>query len=170
MTKWMLLIPLALMACGDKTEDTAEEGGEATVQPQEGAWTMSEIAFISDTCGFDDGPDDTGSNGSEASMMNLTLNTDGSYSLEVDEELDFSCNLSGQEFTCDTLEMSESEPDADMTFISTFNISGTFTTNTAFNGDVGMEMTCDGADCEGLAEFGMNLPCSMAGTFTATAE
>lgn len=170
MTKWMLLMPLALMACGDKTEDTAETEDETTVQPQEGAWTMSEIDFSSDTCGFEDGPDDTGSDESEDSMMNLTLNEDGSYGLLVDDELTFSCALSGSTFTCDTLEVSESEPDSDMTFISTFNISGTFTTNTDFNGDVGMDMACDGADCAMLAEFGMTLPCSMSGTFTATAE
>ena len=60
--------PLALMACGDKTEDTAE-GGETAVQPQEGAWTMSEIDFISDTCGFEDGPGDTGASEPETSTM-----------------------------------------------------------------------------------------------------
>ena len=70
MTKWMLLMPLALMACGDKTEDTSEEGGETAVQPQEGAWTMSEIDFISDTCGFEDGLGDTGSSEPETSTMN----------------------------------------------------------------------------------------------------
>ena len=170
MTKWMLLMPLALMACGDKTEDTSEEGGETAVQPQEGAWTMSEIDFISDTCGFEDGPGDTGSSEPETSTMNLTLNEDGSYGLLVDDELTFSCALSGSAFTCDPLEVSEAEPDSDMTFISTFNISGTFTTNTAFNGDVGMDMACDGADCAMLADFGMTLPCSMSGTFTATAD
>ena len=60
------------------------------------------------------------------------------------------------------------EPDADLTFISTFNISGTFTTNTAFNGDVGMDMAAR-SDCAMLADFGMTMPCSMSGTFTATA-
>lgn len=170
MTKWMLLMPLALMACGDKTEDTAEESGDATVQPQEGAWSMTEIEFVSDTCGFEDGPDDTGSSDADTSMMNLTLNTDGTYGLVVDEELTFTCTLSGSDFTCEPLEMSESEPDSDMTFISKFNISGTFPTNTSFDGNVNMEMTCDGADCASLADFGMTLPCSMEGTFTATAE
>jgi hypothetical protein len=35
MNKWMLLMPLALIACGDKTDDTSTEGGEetASVQP-----------------------------------------------------------------------------------------------------------------------------------------
>ena len=56
------------------------------VQPQEGAWTMSEIDFISDTCGFEEGSDDTGATEPETSTMNLTLNEDGSYGLLVDDD------------------------------------------------------------------------------------
>ena len=169
MQKWMLLMPLALMACGDKTEDTAgEEGETVTVEPQEGGWTMTSIEFTTDTCGMDEGGD-TGA-ADDTAALNLTKNDDGSYSLLLDEDLTFACSLSGSDFSCDPLVMSEEDSDMDMTFTQTFNIGGVFASNTEFNGDVGMDMTCEGADCAMLADFGMTMPCGMAGTFNALAN
>jgi hypothetical protein len=168
MNKWMLLMPLALIACGDKTDDTSTEGGEetASVQPQEGAWTMTSIEFTTDTCGMDEG--DTGAT-DDTAALNLTKNEDGSYTMVVDEELTLSCALSGADFTCDPVTMSEEDADAGMTFIQTINLSGVFESNTAFNGDIGMEMSCEGENCAMLEQFGMTMPCSMEGTFAATA-
>lgn len=166
MNKWMLLMPLALLACGDKTDDTA--GDAATIEPQEGAWTMSDLEFAVDTCGFDEGGD-TGAAEPEPAPINLTKNEDGSYALRIDEDLNFSCALSGADLTCDPYEMVDSEPDSDMTLTQTFNIGAVFTSNTSLDGSVSMETTCDGADCEMFESAGMTLPCSMEGTFSATA-
>ncbi len=169
MQKWMLLMPLALIACGDKTEDTAgEEGDAVTVEPQEGGWTMTSIEFTSDTCGMED-EGDTGEVDNTAAL-NLTKNDDGSYTLLLDEELSFACSVSGSDFSCEPAVMTESEQDADMTFTQTFTLGGVFASNTELNGDVGMDMTCEGADCAMLAEVGFTMPCSMVGVFTAVAN
>ena len=169
MQKWMLLMPLALMACGDKTEDTAgEEGETVTVEPQEGGWTMTDLEFTTDTCGMDEG--DTGSSEPEPAALNLTANADGSYTLVLDDEISLTCNMSGADFACDPLSMTEEDQDPNMVLTQTITINAVFSSNTAFNGDVGMEMSCEGSDCAMLAEFGMTMPCSMEGTFAATAN
>ena len=165
MNKWMLLMPLALMACGDKTDDTAGDDS-ATIQPQEGAWTMSDLEFTVDTCGFDEGGDNEDA---EPASINLTKNEDGSYVMRIDEDLNFSCALSGADFTCDPYEMVEAEPDSDLTLTQTFTIGAVFSSNTAFDGSVTMSTTCEGDDCSMFEEEGMTLPCSMEGTFSATA-
>lgn len=164
MNKWMLLMPLALMACGDKTDDTAG-GDSSAIEPQEGPWTMSDLEFTVDTCGFDEG----GENDTEPASINLAKNDDGSYVMRIDEDLNFSCELSGADFTCEPYEMIESEPDSDQTLTQTFTIGAVFTSNTSFDGSVNMSTTCEGADCAMFEEEGMTLPCSMEGTFTATA-
>jgi len=172
MTKWMLLMPLALMACGDKTEDTAtNEDGETTetaIEPQEGGWTMTDLEFTTDTCGMDEG--DTGSSEPEPAALNLTANADGSYTLVLDDEISLTCNMSGADFACDPLSMTEEDQDPNMVLTQTITINAVFSSNTAFNGDVGMEMSCEGSDCAMLADFGMTMPCSMEGTFAATAN
>ena len=167
MNKWMLLMPLALMACGDKTDDTAGDDPAETIEPQEGAWTMSDLVFTTDTCGFDEG--DTGAEEPEPAPINLTKNEDGSYVMRIDEDLNFSCSLSGADFTCEPYEMIDSEPDGDLTLTQSFNIGAVFTSNTSLDGTVSMETTCEGADCSMFEESEMTLPCSMEGTFSATA-
>mgnify|MGYP003960143035 FL=1 len=169
MTKWMLLMPLALMACGDKTEDTAtEEAVEATIEPQEGGWTMTDLEFTTDTCGMTE--EDTGSSELEPATLDLTKNTDGTYTLILDDDMSLTCNIGGADFACDPLSMTDEDQDPNMVLTQTMSINAVFSSNTAFNGDVGMEMSCEGSDCAMLADFGMTMPCSLEGTFAATAN
>ena len=165
MTKWMLLMPLALMACGDKTEDTAtteEETTETAIEPQEGGWTMTDLEFTTDTC-------EMGNNEWDPTL-DLTGNDDGSYTLVLDDDISLTCNMSGADFACDPLSTTEEGQDANMVMTQTITINAVFSSNTAFNGDVGMEMTCEGDGCATLADFGMTMPCSLEGTFAATAN
>lgn len=171
MNKWMLLMPLALMACGDKTDDTStEEGGEETtsIEPQDGSWTMTALETTEDTCGMEEG--DTGSADNDSDPLTLTNNADGTFSLAIDEDITFTCSLSGSDFTCDPVVMSEEDAEMNMTFNQTFNLSGMFSSNTALDANVDIEMSCEGEGCAMLEQFGMTMPCNMVGTFSATAD
>lgn len=164
-----LLLPLALIACGDKTEDTGtEEGTEETVEeafaPQEGDWTASPLTVTEDSCGFSDmeGSEE------ESGIANLTLNADGSYTFLVDEEMSFSCALEGMELACEPV--SEIEEDEGVTFTYTYNVGLSFSSETSLDGSMGMDFTCEGEGCTLMEESGMTFPCSIAGEFTATAN
>lgn len=175
MKAWTLLLPLALVACGDKTDDTASESEETTEEatedafaPQEGGWDVTEPVVTEDTCGM--GEEETTGEGTVAT---LTMTGDAAYSLAIGEEGDsmtFTCTLAGMDLTCDPLSESESEPEADMTFTTTFSVSTTFSSETELVGNLGMDMTCEGADCAMLEEMGMTMPCGVAFEFTATAQ
>lgn len=165
----LLLTPLALIACGDKSEDTAteettEETTEEAFAPQEGGWTVSELTITEDSCGF--GDEEEGED--EGSVANLTLNTDGSYTLEIDEEMSFSCALDGMALMCDSV--SESEDQDGTTFTYTYNVGVSFTSETALDGSMGMDFNCEGDGCAMMEQAGMTFPCGIAGEFTATAD
>lgn len=165
MKTFALLAPLALIACGDKSEDTAtEETTEEAFVPQEGDWTVSALTITEDSCGFGDeeGTED------EGSVANLTLNTDGSYTLVIDEEMSFSCALEGMALACD--EVSESEDQEGTTFTYTYNVGVSFTSETALDGSMGMDFNCEGDGCAMMEQAGMTFPCNIAGEFTATAD
>lgn len=165
---WTVLLPVVLLACGDKSEDTATTEEEVVnMTPQEGAWTMTDLEFTTDTCGFGE---DTGSGEPEPAAMNLVKNTDGSYKLTLDEDTEFACSLSGANFTCEPKVMTEEDAEAGITVTTTLTLGSVFSSNTAMSGNVGMDMTCSGDNCAMLAQFGMTLPCGMAGTFNATAQ
>jgi hypothetical protein len=171
MKAWTLLLPLALVACGDKTDDTASESEETTetaFAPQEGGWDVTEPVVTEDTCGM--GEEETTGEGTVAT---LTLTGDAVYSLTIGEDTDsmtFTCTLAGMDLTCDPISESESEPEADMTFTTTFSVSTTFSSETELAGNLGMDMSCEGADCAMLEQFGMTMPCGVAFEFTATAQ
>lgn len=152
-----------LIACGDKTEDTSSNTTTDTTDttqeaftPTTGEWTMSNLEITSDTCGL--GESDTGT--PEDTLMNLTLNTDGSYTLEVDAELSFSCTLTGRDMACDPYTQSNQGITQSMVVNVTFSDANTL------HGSLGMDLTCaEGADCSMYQQMGMTIPCSMVGSF-----
>ena len=150
-----------LIACGDKTEDTSADTTQEAFTPTTGEWTMSNLEITSDTCGL--GESDTGA--PEDTLMNLTLNTDGSYTLVVDSELSFSCTLTGRDMACDPYTQSNQGITQSMVVNVTFSDANTL------HGSLGMDLTCaEGADCSMYQQMGMTIPCSMVGSFDGTCE
>lgn len=170
MKAFTLLMPLALIACGEKSEDTAAEETteEAAFAPQEGGWDVSALNITEDTCGMGDGEGDD-----EGGLANLTKNEDGSYLLAVGEEgdmMEFTCSLGGMELTCDAITEVEEDTDSQMTWTTSMEIGVTFTSETELDGSMGMDVSCEGEGCAMLADLGMTMPCSINGEFTATAQ
>ena len=172
MKAFTLLMPLALIACGDKSEDTAaEETTEETAfAPQEGGWDVSPLTITEDTCGMGE---DEGDGEDEGGIANLTKNEDGSYLLAVGEEgdmMEFTCSLGGMDLTCDAITKVEEDTESEMTWTTSMEVGVTFSSETELTGSLGMDLNCEGNGCAALAEMGMTMPCSLTGEFTATAE
>ena len=172
------LLPLATLlmtACLDSDElDTGDEAEEEEVNnfsPSEGLWTLPEPNMTLDTCGFsedDEGGEDTDD---DTSSPLLTLGDDGAFTIvlgpDSEDSQSLACTLDAQNFTCG---MSEESPMDGMDAVLTMemNLSGSFSSADAFTGGMGMDMSCTGPDCAMLAEFGMELPCSMEGDVEGT--
>lgn len=155
----------------EDTGEEEEEEEETAFAPSEGLWEAAEPEITGGDCDFgDDEEEDTGEEEEEGDEdhMNLTINDDGTFSitpLEDDEEaFTFNCTLSGMDFICDPTTMEEPMDGGDMTLVQEMVFSGTFSSETAFTGGLVMDMSCVGADCASLADFGIVLPCSMTGT------
>jgi hypothetical protein len=172
------LLPLATLlmtACLDTDkEDTEEEEEEeaSNFSPSEGMWTLPEPNITSDTCGFEDDGGDSGEDDDEDDgSASLTLGENGAFTivLEPDSEdpQSLACTLDAQNFTCSTSE-EEAMDGVDATLVMAMNLSGSFSSADAFTGGIGMDVSCTGADCAMLAEFGMELPCSMEGDVEGT--
>ena len=166
MKSMLLLTPFVIVACGDKNDDTAtEQVTEQIFEPQEGAWIVSPLNVIEDTCGFgEEGPSE------EGSTANLTDMGDGTFSLLIDEEMSFSCSLNQMDLVCDPTTVSEDLGSDSATMMYTYNVSITFESATELIGQMTLELSCEGDDCSQATNSEMTLPCSLNGNFTATAE
>ena len=157
-----------LIACGEKTEDTSADTTNTTDTTQEeafapttGDWTMTNLEITADTCGLTEG--DTGT--PEDTLMNLTLNTDGSYTLVVDSELSFSCTLTGREMACDPYTQNNQGITQNMVVNVSFSDANTL------HGSLGMDLICEeGTDCSMYEQMGMTIPCSTVASFDGTCE
>ena len=172
MKLYALLLPLAFIACGEKTEDTStdvETTTETSLQPQEGGWTMTDLEITENTCGAGEEEMDE----EDPSTMTLTRTAEGAYTLVLDEDTTFTCTLSDAELTCETVtatEESEELEEMDATVTQTYNLGASFTSDTELSGSMSVDMSCEGEGCEMFELFGMTMPCGMVGTFNAAAE
>jgi hypothetical protein len=171
------LLPFAtlfMIACLDSDKaDTGEEDETSDFSPSEGLWTLPEPNITADTCGFDEGGEDTGeedggedTGGDDGGDAMITLGENGAFTLLLDPDSEdpqsLACTLDAQNFTC-TASEEEAMDGIDAVLTMAMNISGSFSSANEFTGSIGMDVSCTGADCAMLANFGMNLPCSMEG-------
>ncbi len=172
MRLYALLLPLAFIACGEKTEDTSTDVDtttETSLQPQEGGWTMTDLEITENTCGVGEEEMDE----EDPSTMTLTRTAEGAYTLVLDEDTTFTCTLSDSELTCETVtetEESDELEEMDLTVTQTYNLGANFTSDTELSGDMSVDMSCEGEDCEMFELLGMTMPCGMVGTFNAAAD
>ena len=170
------LLPLATLlmtACLDSDKEDEEEEKEVeednNFSPSEGQWILPEPTITSDTCGFEDDGDDTA--GDDGWICSLTLGENGSFTLLLDPDSEdpqsLACTLDTQNFTCSS-STEEAMDGADAVLTMAMNLSGSFSSADAFTGGIGMDVSCTGADCAMLAQFGMELPCSMEGDVEGT--
>ena len=174
------LLPLATLfmtACTDSDKEDATEEEEGNFSPSEGLWILPEPTMTSDTCDFGDDGGDTGGGDTggdtdgDGDTASLTLGENGAFTLVIgpdsEDSQSFECMLDAQDFTCAN---SGEEPmdGLDANLVMAMTVSGSFSSADAFTGGMAMNISCTGADCAMLADFGVELPCSMEGNVEGT--
>ena len=161
MNKWMLLVPLALIACGDKIDDTA--GDDSTADPKKdlGRWvtlnsqsihvvlTRVERTILS----------------SQLTSRRMTMAPRDADWWRPEFLLFIEWCRSHLWTVWNDRGGTRFRFDSDSNLYYWRGI----TSNTSFDGTVNMSTTCEGEDCSMFETQGMTLPCSMEGTFTTTA-
>ena len=173
------LVPLTLglAACGDKEEsdDTAGGGddgsGAAPLTPSEGPWTSSQNEVSKDECGFFSG-DDTGDTGGDDDPATITMTGESTFTLDFPDDSEFdlvNCTLtdSSGAFTCESLTQSNVvSEDLDATINLEWTFSGTFTNDTSGTMQAVIDATCEGTDCELVAQYAeITFPCGVEVSF-----
>ena len=147
---------------------TEEASSEEAFAPTEGQWASSDLNIISDTCNFGEG-EDTGGEEDQGGTVTLTMVDATTFSI-VDEAMNLTCTLSGMDFTCEDMsEVIADWNDQGMVAVITMTMtqSGTFSSSTEGSLSMGYGLTCEGDDCEGVAEMAqMTLPCESSATAT----
>ena len=154
-----------LPACGELGggEGGESEGAAPGADPQTGAWLYQEGASISDTCmipGWDvDGTTEFG----------LTNNGDGSFTV-LREGQDIECTVAGDNFSCLPVALDPIMQDGlDATFNLEVTYVGTFSSNTALEGERTIDVTCTGSSCDAAAAAIMSsYPCAVVDSFSAS--
>lgn len=173
---------LVLAACGDKDDDTSTDDTSTDTQveeepfePQAGTYeTTNEVIedtcnFPSDDTGMDTGGDDistfeVGDVDVVTATFTITLENDGgTYTCSWDTNQDFTCDP----LVLGTEDLSGLGMDAIVT--TTGTAQGSLEVSSSA-GTQKIDVTCEGADCAALADFGFNLPCSITGSFQATLQ
>lgn len=156
----------------DSDDEDEEEEETSSFTPSEGLWLV-DVTITEDSCGFFSGEEGGMDTAEEsADEMTLTNTGDGSFSVTMDggtdengqemEDYVFTCSLLGKSFTCDPSTNSfEITPDSIIS--QSMNFSGSFSSAIVFSGNTQIDVSCEGTDCAGLADFGFELPCSASG-------
>ena len=164
MTRWMTLLGLLLVACGDKDDpgtDSGDTGGtdtNAAFAPEEGDWLAGALSPVVDECDIFDELD-----GEKGGVVTLTLTSETTFSLVDEDDFAVDCTLSGRDFSCETEDMIEdySGKGVDVVLTTTFGYSGTFDTTTSGTVYFNIDVTCEGEDCGFVTKkAGLTLPCA----------
>ena len=95
------------------------------------------------------------------------MNDTGGYTLQMDDETSLNCSLSGKDLSCDPFDNVDVDEEMDMTINQKMTLLGTFSSETLFDGNLKIDMTCEGEGCSFLEMFGMTMPCAMELSFSA---
>ena len=125
--------------------------------PEEGEWTVNSSETVSNTCGFED-EEDTGSNEEDTFIISST--DDGGYNIDLDEDITLYCLLDKKDMTCESFEFTEDIVEMAITTTQIMNYSGSFASETKFNGTLKVDMDCIGDGCSMLEMFGITVPCT----------
>lgn len=178
-------LPILLISCTSGKDvddtgstDTAEDvlyGGGAFA-PQEGTWDVG--SGVSDeACGLYEDEDDAGEE------IILTMDEDGqgfTFHQPGDAPEDMTnCTLSGMNFDCDFSDdedfgepMDFSEAGLDAVVTMSFDFTGLFSSASVATVSQTFEISCEGADCDSLVDFGfeMSMPCTEVVEYPLSAQ
>ncbi len=135
--------------------------------PASGTWVLGSQEVVSDTCGFGfDEDDDSGD--TEEDSFDLVDNEDGTFTIDMGEDTELSCTLSGSSFTCpDTIENIPADG-MDATLDYAIGIAGDFSGNEAMDATMTLTLSCEGADCTTLGDaMEMTVPCGAELSYSA---
>lgn len=134
----------------------------ACFNPTSGDYTFEEVESSTDCPEVED----TGSGEGEAEPTAVAVNEDKTTMVIGEGEGAYDCTMDGKSFTCpmDPFETDLTGSGIDYVSTITFDISGSWTSNTSFDMTVVSDITCEGADCE--TYNGVN--CSSTATGEAT--
>jgi len=168
----LLLLPLVLVACSSGSDkDGADDSGSGSgsddagdFAPQEGTWEGGEFTY-DDACGLGLGND---SEDEERVLVTLTMDADGGGFTIVDEEEEdpIICVLDGQSFTCETPEGDMEDTDfSEYGYVALVTMDqvmgGDFSSETAGELRMVIDVSCEGADCAEVAEMmDLDMPCT----------
>ena len=192
----MLFVPLTLLlACGDKTEDTANT--EPNTQSEESDTGSSETT---DTNSDDtSNPSESDSNSNDMApnvgawtvygpefttntcgggeefpeprtmILSVNNNTVTMVIEEVGEHTyEFNCNLMGADFTCNEIIIENAIPVLPCTLTYTHMMQGTFIDTNSLEADYSIVTSSDGGSGCSESNLGFTTPCEQVGTMTAT--
>lgn len=129
--------------------------------PEEGEWKVDRSETFTNTCGFEDEEmgGEMGSN--EKDVFVISSMNDGSYNIDLNEDITLYCLLENQDLTCQPFELIEDDVEMAMTITQVMTHSGTFSSETELNIHVMIDLDCTGDGCPMLEMFGVTLPCNV---------
>ncbi len=166
-----LLIMAALVACGDKPDDTGPDTNDTAPEeafaPTTGTWQTDSNETLEDGCGFGDEEPDTAE--PDEDTWQLEDNGDGTFRVhDIDDDpdttdLDITCTLTDMDFTCETWEVGEETMDGvDATLTITADMTGSFSSETAITVNQVMSVDCAGTQCKKVESYmGTTFPCEV---------
>jgi hypothetical protein len=158
----MILLTL-IFACtsnkGDDTSSGSNSNTETQFEPTTGDWYTESMDVLSDSCGINEGPDDTGDS-DDSDTIQLIKVSDGEYSLVVDEELSFSCTLSGMNLSCAETTIENPEEGMFATLLFKITATSVLSSETEMTLSSDMEIDCSGQDCALFESNGFDFPCT----------
>ena len=143
-------------------------------EPSAGTYDVETTDTV-DECNFPDDGTDTGVDESstialdavdvDARTFTITLDDENAsvYACSWSDDLSFSCEAT----VLGTQDLADLGMDALIT--TTGTVTGTLEA-ASNSGQQSIDVTCEGVDCAGLADFGFVLPCNITGSFVATLQ
>ena len=132
---------LALVGCGGIT-------------PMSGDYDVT-MTLGADTCGMMEDAEDEEL---EAIVTSIVFNDDGSVVLDGDDSLP--CTADGATVTC-AFSDTQTADGADYAITQDVATELVWDSNTSFAGFQTMSVSCEGADCSFLEDYGYSFPCSV---------
>ena len=188
---WKLIVPALLVGCTGKSYDCANANVDCTgggtndaepatpqepsssnpsspdVSPSEGSWYLEDPEFTQDNCQLDSEENDSGDEA--GTVAELSKEGSGAYRLSIDPDqgVEFSCNLSGSELGCDLLTIQQ-DFSPTLGLVQEFSLSAVFASETQMAASILLSYDCVGEDCEQfLEEADVVIPCQSIGSFDA---
>ncbi len=171
MTRFVAFLPFALsLGCGASEKiDNGEDSGIAIdgMIPLEGGYATSS-AVLDNSCGDHAVLEENFT----SSVSAASLDSYGLMFEFIDENLQFECDLGLYSFDCSA---SDREDYAEWGWAAvadfSHSFSGTWLTDSSFDGTVTTEVTCAGSECDGLAGvLEITFPCTTTHSIDAAQE